>query len=474
MAYFTVQSQANALSFKNSFFVMSVIIACLSPLPFIMRRPSLASASSRPLNRIRHTLRCLGLRQGQPLGAPSARDTLSVQLSLTIWNYNGISVGMPTAFKSGMTSEINDLLTGLQEAIDQAISESSRINGIVEEMKRSGYDPCLILESSVAISPLEEGHQPDAEAETRFVQVSASNGEITLTRRGSGVSSGAEYRGLNWRRCYHTAHEKARVPRHCHRRRGCIGRRLSIRARAAPLSDSADFELDEVSLADLASGLERASGPPHAWCSSISRGSTPSIGNGPQLGSVLALNPDAAASPVSSTEERKNGKVRGPLHGIPILLKDNIETSDAISTTAGSLALADWRTPQDAFVAARLRAAGAIILGKTNLSEWANFRSTHSTSGWSGRGGQTKNPYALDRNPSGSSSGSGAAASASLCAAAIGTETDGSVTSPHRSMASSASSRPSGWSAARASSPSRPARIPPARWRARSAMSRFC
>ena len=145
---------------------------------------------------------------------------------------------------------------------------------------------------------------------------------------------------------------------------------------------------------------------------------------------MLALNPDAASIAGQLDQERKNGHVRGPLHGIPILLKDNIETRDPISTTAGSLALADWRAPQDAFVAARLRAAGAIILGKTNLSEWANFRSTHSTSGWSGRGGQTKNPYALDRNPSGSSSGSGAATASSLCAAAIGTETDGSVTGP--------------------------------------------
>jgi len=190
------------------------------------------------------------------------------------------------------------------------------------------------------------------------------------------------------------------------------------------------YELDEVSLADLASGLEQGK-----WTSAhlvqLYLGRITAIdSSGPKLGSVLALNPDAAAIAAQLDQERKNGKVRGPLHGIPILLKDNIETRDPIATTAGSLALADWRASQDAFVAARLRAAGAIILGKTNLSEWANFRSTHSTSGWSGRGGQTKNAYALDRNPSGSSSGSGAAASASLCAAAIGTETDGSVTSP--------------------------------------------
>src|SRR6202453_1604357 len=200
---------------------------------------------------------------------------------------------------------------------------------------------------------------------------------------------------------------------------------------AAPASSApADFELDEVSLSDIGAGLQKGK-----WTSAhlvqlylarieaIDR-------HGPKLGSVLALNPDAASLAGQLDQERKNGHTRGPLHGVPILLKDNIETSDHTSTTAGSLALADWQAPQDAFVAARLRAAGAIILGKTNLSEWANFRSTHSTSGWSGRGGQTKNPYALDRNPSGSSSGSGAATAANLCAAAIGSETDGSVTSP--------------------------------------------
>src|SRR3984885_6494892 len=190
------------------------------------------------------------------------------------------------------------------------------------------------------------------------------------------------------------------------------------------------FELDEVSLADLAAGLERGK-----WTSAqlvqLYLGRIEAIDrNGPQLGSVLALNPDAAGIASQLDRERKNGHLRGPLHGVPILLKDNIETSDPTSTTAGSIALADWHAPQDAFVAARLRAAGAVILGKTNLSEWANFRSTHSSSGWSGRGGQTRNPYALDRNPSGSSSGSGAAAASSLCAGAIGSETDGSVTSP--------------------------------------------
>jgi amidase len=202
---------------------------------------------------------------------------------------------------------------------------------------------------------------------------------------------------------------------------------------ATPATNSAtpaDFELDEVSLFDLASGLQQGK-----WTSArlvqLYLGRIDAIdANGPRLGSLIALNPDAAAIAASLDQERKNGHLRGSLHGIPILLKDNIETRDPIATTAGSLALADWRAPQDAFVAARLRAAGAIILGKTNLSEWANFRSTHSTSAWSGRGGQTKCPYALDRNPSGSSSGSGAGTAASLCAGAIGSETDGSVTSP--------------------------------------------
>ncbi|PYQ77929.1 MAG: amidase, partial [Acidobacteria bacterium] len=148
---------------------------------------------------------------------------------------------------------------------------------------------------------------------------------------------------------------------------------------------------------------------------------------GPALGSVIETNPDALAIADRLDAERKAKGPRGPLHGIPILVKDNIATADRMMTTAGSLALAGSKPPKDAFIVRRLREAGAIILGKTNLSEWANFRSTHSTSGWSGRGGLTKNPYALDRNPSGSSSGSGAAAAANLCAAAVGTETDGSI-----------------------------------------------
>ena len=152
--------------------------------------------------------------------------------------------------------------------------------------------------------------------------------------------------------------------------------------------------------------------------------------NGPALNAVIELNPDAPAIAEALDAERQAGRVRGPLHGIPVLIKDNIETGDRMQTTAGSLALAGSPAQRDAFVAAQLRQAGAVILGKTNLSEWANFRSTHSSSGWSSRGGQTRNPYALDRSPSGSSSGSGAAVAANLCAAAVGTETDGSIVSP--------------------------------------------
>jgi amidase len=151
---------------------------------------------------------------------------------------------------------------------------------------------------------------------------------------------------------------------------------------------------------------------------------------GPKLNAVIQLNPDALNIADAMDKERANGKVRGPLHGIPVLIKDNIETGDKMMTTAGASALEGNIAKQDAFIVKKLREAGAVLLGKTNLSEWANFRSTHSTSAWSSRGGQTKCPYILDRNPSGSSAGSGSAASANLCAIAIGTETDGSIVSP--------------------------------------------
>nr|WP_315211850.1 amidase [uncultured Flavobacterium sp.] len=151
---------------------------------------------------------------------------------------------------------------------------------------------------------------------------------------------------------------------------------------------------------------------------------------GPQLHSVIEVNPDAVAIAVAMDKELKAGKSRGPLHGIPVLIKDNIDTADKMQTTAGSLAMAGNIASKDAFVVKKLREAGAIIIGKTNLSEWANFRSTQSCSGWSSRGGQTKNPYILDHNPCGSSAGSGAAVSANLCVVAVGTETDGSIVCP--------------------------------------------
>jgi len=190
------------------------------------------------------------------------------------------------------------------------------------------------------------------------------------------------------------------------------------------------FDLEEATFADLQAGM--ASG--RMTSASITQQYIARIGEldrkGPTLRHVLEINPDALAIAESLDRERKSGRVRGPLHGIPILLKDNIDTADRMTTTAGSMALEGSIPLQDAFIAAKLRAAGAVLLGKTNLSEWANFRSTHSSSGWSGRGGQAKNPYVLDRNPCGSSSGSGGAVSANLCAAAIGTETDGSIVCP--------------------------------------------
>ncbi len=152
--------------------------------------------------------------------------------------------------------------------------------------------------------------------------------------------------------------------------------------------------------------------------------------HGPELRAVLEINPEALAIADALDDERRTAGVRGPLHGIPVLLKANIDTGDGMTTSAGSLALADHRAPDDAFMVARLRDAGAIILGKTNLSEWANFRSTSSSSGWSSVGGQTRNPYQLRRNPCGSSSGSAVAVAASLVAVAVGTETDGSVICP--------------------------------------------
>lgn len=190
------------------------------------------------------------------------------------------------------------------------------------------------------------------------------------------------------------------------------------------------FELEEMSISELQQQLHSGRYSARSLVEKYVNRIKDIDKDGPELNSVIEINPDAESIAATLDRERKDKGPRGALHGIPILIKDNIDTADRMMTTAGSLALIESKPSQDAFVVQRLRHAGAVILGKTNLSEWANFRSNHSSSGWSGRGGQTKNPYALDRNPCGSSSGSGAAPSANLCAAAIGTETDGSVVCP--------------------------------------------
>jgi len=190
------------------------------------------------------------------------------------------------------------------------------------------------------------------------------------------------------------------------------------------------FELDEITV----TGLQQAMQSGRLTARSIAEKYLARIEaadkHGPSVNSVIEINPEALDIAEKLDRERKARGPRGPLHGIPVLIKDNIATRDRMMTTAGSLALVGARAPKDSFVAKKLREAGAVILGKTNLSEWANIRSSHSTSGWSGRGGLTRNPYALDRNPCGSSSGSGAAVSANFCALAIGTETDGSIVCP--------------------------------------------
>ncbi|MGH9725061.1 MAG: amidase family protein, partial [Candidatus Acidiferrales bacterium] len=206
--------------------------------------------------------------------------------------------------------------------------------------------------------------------------------------------------------------------------------RAAGNATSSTSSSAPDFELEEITVAQLqdamASGKWTARSIAEKYLARISEIDT----HGPALNSVIELNPEALAIADSLDAERKSKGPRGPMHGIPVLIKDNIGTSDRMMTSAGSLALSGNIPPKDSGVARQLRAAGAVILGKTNLSEWANFRSSHSSSGWSGRGGQTRNPYALDRNPCGSSSGSGAAVSANLCAVTVGSETDGSIVCP--------------------------------------------
>jgi amidase len=194
-----------------------------------------------------------------------------------------------------------------------------------------------------------------------------------------------------------------------------------------PAQPAPEFDLSEVTIADLQRRMQSGQDTSRTI---VDRYLARIEAVDGRLHSVIEVNADARRTADALDAERKAGNVRGPLHGVPILIKDNIGTADGMMTTAGSLALVGAKSRQDAFLVGRLREAGAVILGKTNLSEWANFRSTHSSSGWSARGGQCRNPYALDRNASGSSSGSGAATAANLCAASIGTETDGSIVSP--------------------------------------------
>src|SRR6185437_11450307 len=208
------------------------------------------------------------------------------------------------------------------------------------------------------------------------------------------------------------------------------------RATASEITDNATgdvthFEFEEASISDLQAKMKSGEISAHslaeAYLARIRELDKTAVN------SVIEVNPEALAIAESLDKERKEKGSRGPMHGIPVLIKDNIDTADKMLTTAGSLALVESKPAEDSGVAKKLRESGAVILGKTNLSEWANIRSSHSTSGWSGRGGLTKNPYALDRNPCGSSSGSGAGASGNMCAVAVGTETDGSVVCPSSS-----------------------------------------
>ncbi|MGC1494036.1 MAG: amidase [Candidatus Acidiferrum sp.] len=190
------------------------------------------------------------------------------------------------------------------------------------------------------------------------------------------------------------------------------------------------FEFDEITVAELQEGMKSGKYTAQSITEKYLERIAAVDKSGPTVNTVIETNPDAVEIAEALDRERKEKGPRGPLHGIPVLIKDNIATADKMQTTAGSLALVGSKPPEDAMVARKLREAGAVILGKTNLSEWANIRSNHSISGWSGRGGQTKNPYALDRNPCGSSSGTGAGVSANFAAIGIGTETDGSIVCP--------------------------------------------
>jgi len=215
---------------------------------------------------------------------------------------------------------------------------------------------------------------------------------------------------------------------------GAASLALSAFVRAAgaepPPQESKPFDLEEVTIADLQDGLKSGKFTSRSLAEKYLARIQDLDTQGPAINAIIEINPDALSIADSLDAERQSKGPRGPLHGIPVLIKDNIGTADRMMTTAGSLALLTFAPANDSGVARRLREAGALILAKTNLSEWANLRSSHSSSGWSGRGGQTRNPYALDRSPCGSSSGSGAGVSANLCAVAVGSETDGSIVCP--------------------------------------------
>ncbi|MGZ6316999.1 MAG: amidase, partial [Anaerolineales bacterium] len=210
------------------------------------------------------------------------------------------------------------------------------------------------------------------------------------------------------------------------------GRATTPVAKAAA-AEIKPFELEEITIPELQEGMKSGRFTARSLVEKYTARIEEIDKRGPAVNAIIELNPDALSIAEALDQERKTKGPRGPLHGVPMLIKDNIDTADRMMTTAGSLALVGSKPPKDSFVVQRLRAAGAVILGKTNLSEWANTRSSHSTSGWSGRGGLTRNPYALDRNPCGSSSGTGAGVAANFAAAGIGTETDGSIVCPSSS-----------------------------------------
>lgn len=259
------------------------------------------------------------------------------------------------------------------------------------------------------------GRGKEVSARRRFLQVSLLGGVSAAAAPAVGAAFGARIVEVRGRE---SAPEAAK------------GRSAEAGFAKERMPELAGFEFDETTVADLQGGMQAGRYTARDIAEKYLGRIAAIDQSGPRLNSVIETNPDALAIAEALDKERKEKGPRGPLHGIPVLIKENIATADRMQTTAGSLALVGSKPPADAFIVKRLRDAGAVILGKTNLSEWANIRSSHSISGWSGRGGQTKNPYSLDRNPCGSSSGTGAGISANLAAVGIGTETDGSIVCP--------------------------------------------